>query len=236
MSLHLSSQLIHINRIIYESLKAFILKLFSNPQASGVCSMLSFCFNKSRFKMCEHLGPCFFLSQNFTEKTLPPRLNRIFKDLASLVIDQATDKGKVLTLKSHWGVFFSENKKQRGVSHAYLKKISSSCFWWSHCVLMNQDKCPGSLRLFCEVYIEDYIRVKHNPLATCPQVMIQSWFRLVWKLLEVCVHINIYIYITRDHQILFFLLCSKRAVFWGCNFNSAQKTASFFRGPSFVVD
>ena len=100
---------------------------------------------------------------------------------------------------------------------------------------MNQDKCPGSLRLFFQVHIEDYIGVKHNPLATCPQVMIQSWFRLVWKLLEACVYIHIYIYIIYIYYIYiiyilyiynqrssdsifspFLLFCS----FWGsCNFD-----------------
>lgn len=103
---------------------------------------------------------------------------------------------------------------------------------------MNQDKCPGSLRLFFQVYIEDYIGVKHNPLATCPQVMIQSSFRLVWKLLEVRVyiHIFIYTYITRDHQIPFFLLFSLSpcAVFWGGatpRFRH-QKNGSFFFSKS----
>lgn len=186
-------------------------------------------------------GAMFWLNQKISRKNhQPPRLNRIFKDLASLVIDQATDNGMGLNResldveKSPRSFLFSENKKQRDVSRAYLKKISShevTAF------LMNQDKCPGLLWLFFQVYIEDYIRVKHNPLATCPQVMIQSWFRLVWKLLEVRVYIHFILYIQPEIIRFHFFSFSPCLQFFGVvqplDFGTKKKNGSFFlQNPS----
>lgn len=162
------------------------------------------------------VGAMFWLNQNFTEKII---------DLPGWTESLKTWHLWSLTRLQRDGVKQGKSWRRKVTQEFFSLKIRNNetfpVLTWKRSALMKSLRFDESRQVprFTGVispstyWIEDYIGVKHNPLATCPQVMIQSWFRLVWKLLEAYIHIYIHscicmIKVTRDHQIPFFLLFS----------------------------